>query len=86
MGRHYSTPTGWQDQAGAAAFLGVTVATVRRWSRRDGLPFYRIGHRALYREKDLTDWLEARREVHHANDNRRAGDVRAATLQRVLAR
>lgn len=72
MARKYSTPPGWLDQEGAAKFLGVTVATVRRWSRREGLAFYRIGHRALYRETDLRAWLEARREVHHANDNRRA--------------
>ncbi len=72
--RRYSTPAGWHDQAGAARFMGVTVATIRRWSRKQAgaLPFYRIGHRALYREEDLRTWLEAHRVVNPINDNRRA--------------
>jgi len=72
--RTYSTPAGWLDQSAAAKFLGVTVATIRRRSRpapprhgkaagptRVPIPFYRIGHRALYREHDLRAWLEAQR-------------------------
>ena len=72
--RKYSTPAGWLDQAGAARFMGCTVATIRRWSRKQAgaLPFYRIGNRALYRETDLREWLEAHRVVDPINDNRRA--------------
>ena len=64
--RNYSTPAGWLDQAGAANFMGVTVATVRRWSRKQkgGLLYYRIGQRALYRETDMRAWIEAHRVEH----------------------
>ena len=58
--RRYSTPAGWYDQSGAAKHMGVTVATIRR-RHKQGLAHYRIGGRALYREADLTAWLEVRR-------------------------
>jgi excisionase family DNA binding protein len=58
--RTYSVPPGWHDQASAAVALGVTVATIRR-RHKQGLAFYRVGGRALYRDQDLDAWLEARR-------------------------
>ena len=48
------------DPQTAAAAIGVTVGTLKRWRREGVGPVYcRIGNRVRYRIADLDAWLAA---------------------------
>ena len=53
----------WRNVAEAAAFLGVSPLTLRKWSNEGKVPVYRTpgGHRR-YRLSDLQSSLEDMRE------------------------
>lgn len=53
----------WRNVAEAAAFLGVSPLTLRKWSNEGKIPVYRTpgGHRR-YRMSDLQACLENMRE------------------------
>jgi hypothetical protein len=54
-------PTLWTDKQ-VAAFLNVSLASVRRWRLTDfGPPFYRVGASIRYDPKACSSWLESRR-------------------------
>ena len=40
-------------------FLGVGQRTIRRWVRRDNIPYYKIGRRVYFTEADLLRWIES---------------------------
>jgi len=42
----------------AAKVLGVSVWTVRQWSSRRKLPFYKVGRLTKFKMSDLEAWLE----------------------------
>jgi excisionase family DNA binding protein len=43
----------------AAAYLRVSTSTLARWAvLRENLPYRRVGKRALYRRRDLDDFLD----------------------------
>jgi Helix-turn-helix domain len=51
----------WTDKQ-VAAFLHVSLATVRRWRLRGAGPaFYRVGARIKYDPRECAAWLESRR-------------------------
>jgi excisionase family DNA binding protein len=41
----------------AAKYLGVTVATVWRWSKNGNLPYYGIGNRVYYKRSEVESAL-----------------------------
>ena len=51
------------DVRAAAAFVGVGISTIRRWTA-DGLPFIRggPGGKKLYARRDLERWTERLKE------------------------
>jgi predicted DNA-binding transcriptional regulator AlpA len=50
-----------RDQA--ARMLHVSRNTILRWSRDQfGPPFFRVGRKVLYLERDVSAWLASRRE------------------------
>lgn len=49
----------YMRQREAAAHLGVSVTTLRRWHRQ-GLPVQRVGGVCLYRASDLDAWVRLR--------------------------
>jgi len=54
------------DVRGAAAFIGVSVAIIRRWTR-EGLPHVCAGRggRKLFTRPDLCRWVERCKEERH---------------------
>jgi excisionase family DNA binding protein len=48
--------------AEAAEYLGVAVVTLARNWREWGLQPFRVGRQLQYRQADLDEWLESRRE------------------------
>jgi len=51
----------------AAEALGVSLGTLRKWMRDDGLPFIRLDGVVLIPRSELGEWMAA-----HINDERRA--------------
>ena len=48
------------DTAGAAAALGLSPATLRKYRVRGGGPaFVRLGSRVVYRRADLEAWVDS---------------------------
>lgn len=49
--------------ADAAARIGVKEATLRNWrcTRKEELPFIKVGGKVLYAENDLIDFLNKKR-------------------------
>ena len=48
------------DQAGVAAYLGVSERTLEDWRYRSRGPrFVRVGANVRYRKTDVDQWLEA---------------------------
>jgi excisionase family DNA binding protein len=41
-----------------AAFLRVSVSTVRAWTYQGRLPVVKLGRRCLYKEEDLLEHIE----------------------------
>lgn len=44
------------DVSGAAKFLGVSVATIRKWVLTRHIPFYKMGSRVTFDTDELRDW------------------------------
>ena len=44
-------------QEQCAQHLGVTPATVRQWTRDNGLPLCKIGAKAYYIKSDIISWM-----------------------------
>ena len=40
-------------------FLAVSERTIRRWVRRDNIPYYKVGRRVYFQETDLLRWIES---------------------------
>jgi excisionase family DNA binding protein len=55
------------DVAAAAAYVGVPVSQIRRWTS-DGLPYVRAGRggKLLYDRNDLRRYIERLKESSHA--------------------
>ncbi len=54
------TGSGWCDIKAAAAYLGMSVAFLRKAVRLRKVPFARAGAKSLrFRRSDLDHWLEA---------------------------
>ena len=53
---------------GAAAFIGVTKFTLRRWTRLRKVPFFRCGRRLVFAKSDLTRFLQKCRVPSHEGD------------------
>ncbi len=46
-----------------AAYLGVPIATIYQWRHhRRGPTSYRVGRHIRYRQSDIEQWLETRRD------------------------
>jgi excisionase family DNA binding protein len=45
-----------------AELLGFSAATVVDWSERGEVPSFKIGGRLRFRESEVADWLEERRQ------------------------
>ena len=45
-----------------AEILGFSAATVVDWSERNEIPSFKIGGRLRFRESEVIDWLEERRQ------------------------
>lgn len=60
------TPERYVSTAEAAAFLGFSPKTLRKWrTLRRGPPFSRINGRTIaYRVADLSAYMEAHRQAH----------------------
>lgn len=51
--------------AAAAAYLGMTPATLRNWrSQKVGPAYYRLVGKVWYSQSDLDAWLRSRRVTH----------------------
>lgn len=59
----------------AAAALGVSLGTLRKWMRDDGLPFMRLDGVVLIPRSELGEWMSA-----HIDDERRADSLVAEIL------
>ena len=46
----------------AAEYLGLAEATLVTWrsTRREHIPYLKLGRRVLYRQRDLDDWMASR--------------------------
>ena len=42
-----------------AAMLGMSLSWVRKHTRNNDLPYYKLGHYVRYRRSDILDWLAA---------------------------
>ncbi len=50
-------------QAAVAQLLGCTVRTLENWrQRRTGPAWTRLGHRVLYREQALMQWIRSKEQ------------------------
>jgi predicted site-specific integrase-resolvase len=65
MTRHQSAPTVLLDAHDVATRLkGVSPRTLERWRvTGQGPRFIKVGHRVLYRETDVEDWLDQQTRV-----------------------
>lgn len=54
------------SRAEAAEYLGIGVQTLAVWAStgRYGVPFIKVGRRAMYRQADLDAWLASRTATH----------------------
>ncbi len=59
----------WLTEAEAAAELRVSLNTLRRRRKVDGLPHVRLGRRVLYDRDELEQYLRE-----HANNNKASAD------------
>lgn len=55
----------WMTPRETAAYIGVSVETVRGWMRkRTGPAFTRVGYRTVrYRRSDVDGWMEKRKRT-----------------------
>ena len=67
----YATDLLTPDQV--AATLGLSQRTLAAWrsSRRNPLPYVKVGSRVRYRSEDISTWLESR--THSSAENVRSG-------------
>jgi predicted DNA-binding transcriptional regulator AlpA len=50
------------DQSNAAAYLGVSTATLEKWrSLKKGPAYFKLGHFVRYTQSDLDGWIASRR-------------------------
>lgn len=42
--------------------FGVCMETVRRWRKRDGLPYTKVGKKIFINFEDFTKWFEERKK------------------------
>ena len=56
-----STPIlpGKMTYADTAKWLTVSERTIRRWVRKDNIPYYKVGRRVYFQETDLLRWIES---------------------------
>ena len=47
----------------AADRLGVSIRTIERWRKREGLPSYKMGRLVRISPKQLDAWLEKRLQI-----------------------
>lgn len=47
----------------AAKIIGVEPQTLASWrcTKKESVPYYKIGRKVFYKKKDLIDWVEQRR-------------------------
>lgn len=47
----------------AAAIVGVSKQTMAAWrcTKKESIPYYKVGGKVYYREQDLLAWLESKR-------------------------
>lgn len=47
----------------AAAIVGVSKQTMAAWrcTKKENIPYYKVGGKVFYREADLLAWLESKR-------------------------
>jgi len=57
----------WLNVNEAAAYLSVTVYTIRDGVWSGGLPFVRAGKRFVFDQQDLDRWAEMRKEIEPAS-------------------
>jgi excisionase family DNA binding protein len=56
MGDSPNGTTG-RDLKYAAAFVGLSVHTVRQLARRKAITHYRLGRRLVFKDEDLTEYM-----------------------------
>jgi excisionase family DNA binding protein len=44
-----------------SALLRVPISTVHQWTHKKQIPFYRIGRYCLFKDDEITQWLEAKK-------------------------
>jgi molybdopterin-binding protein len=72
---------------GAAAALGVSVDTLRRWEREGRVEFVRRGNQRFLPSEDLAELLKARGSTGRTSArNRLAGTVVAVEMDGVMAK
>lgn len=52
----------------AAALLGVSERTLRKWMRDEGLPYFQIDRGILIPTAELNRWMHARLQSQHTVD------------------
>ena len=47
----------------AANFLGVSVGTLAVWrcTKKEIIPYIKVGHKVMYQRQDLDAWLQSKR-------------------------
>jgi len=55
-----------------ATILGFSASTVQDWYETGQLPGFRIGGRLRFRQSEVLEWLEERRNVHPEREQVRA--------------
>ena len=53
---------GLMDIANAAAYLGISVRTLRKWKDKRLVPFVKLGGLLKFRKSDLDAWIEQNTE------------------------
>ncbi len=51
----------WLTTGQAAQYLGVSIATIRRWAKAGQIPHYRIGTTRRFKTQELEVWLSERK-------------------------
>ena len=61
LNEHHVNTTGTErlSPTEAAAYVGVSLSTLRRWTLKEGLRVYRLGKRLFYRRSDLDALFKA---------------------------
>ena len=58
------------DKPGAGDVLSVSVSTVDRWRREEGLPFVKLNGLVMFRPEALRDWAASKERTDSADTDR----------------